>query len=335
MARKQNWRHGRLPARLQLILMRFTPRRFLREIAHFGIGRLFESTIIHSQERDGCCWLRARGLSARGVAGLGRPADHRGARIETLPVRPGLDKAWANPMFNERPTSQPFGCSSSSAQVRAKCGVRPRSIETCASLRILFHVSETPDKRRRSDLDLFVLALIESGIATAYELQRAAGLSPGATIPALRRLVERGLAQQGRSGARGRIAHRITSAGRRHLQAGWRELVDAGPSGDLDADLRVALLALWVGGNRRLAVDFLRQSANRKLGSIGFAPENAHNQETPPLLARWYQELRRSAADALRKREAAAMLAMAKDLPRRRSEKSGAIKKRGRSKNPP
>jgi hypothetical protein len=35
-------------------------------------------------------------------------------------------------------------------------------------------VSETYDKRRRSDLDLFVLALIESGVSTPYGLRKSA-----------------------------------------------------------------------------------------------------------------------------------------------------------------
>jgi hypothetical protein len=46
-------------------------------------------------------------------------------------------------------------------------------------------MSETRDKRRRTDLDIFILALIDSGVSTPYEFQKAAGLSQGATIPAL------------------------------------------------------------------------------------------------------------------------------------------------------
>ena len=36
-------------------------------------------------------------------------------------------------------------------------------------------MSETRDKRRRTDLDLFVLALIADGISTPYELQKWRG----------------------------------------------------------------------------------------------------------------------------------------------------------------
>ena len=129
-------------------------------------------------------------------------------------------------------------------------------------------MSETRDKRRRTDLDLFVLALIDSGVSTPYEFQKAAGLSPGATIPALQRLLEAGSVRQGKPGSRGRTNYSITPAGRKFLKSGWRILIEDGPSGDLDADLRVALLALWAGGKRQLATDFLQQSAMKKLESI-------------------------------------------------------------------
>src|ERR1700758_2009670 len=124
-------------------------------------------------------------------------------------------------------------------------------------------MSKSRSKRQRIDLDLFLLALIESGISTPYDFQRAASLSPGATIPSLQRLLEARFVRQGKPGPRGRTDHRITPAGKKQLKTAWRTLLDDGPSGDLDADLRVALLALWAGGERRLAVDFLRQSAEK------------------------------------------------------------------------
>jgi DNA-binding PadR family transcriptional regulator len=176
-------------------------------------------------------------------------------------------------------------------------------------------VSEIRDKRRRNDLDLFVLALIDSGISTPYELKTAAGLSPGATVPVLRRLIEEDLVVQGKSGPRGRTDHKITAEGRRRLKNGWRELINQGPSGDLDADLRVALLALWVGGDRRLAADFLRQSAVQRLKPINLAKE-PDEPVSPPLLALWYRKLRYASAAALLKGESAAALAMAKALPK-------------------
>jgi hypothetical protein len=176
-------------------------------------------------------------------------------------------------------------------------------------------VSEIRDKRCRGDLDLFVLALIASGVATPYELKTAAGLSPGATIPALARLLEAGFVLQGKPGRRGRADHKITADGRRCLKSGWKELIDDGPSGDLDADLRVALLAVWLGGDRRLGADFLRQSAGKKLDAI-CKIEESDEASAFPLLALWYKRLRAASAEALIKGESAAALAMAKALPR-------------------
>ena len=182
-------------------------------------------------------------------------------------------------------------------------------------------MSETRDKRRRSDLDLFVLALIESELSTQYELKTAADLSPGATIPALRRLVTDGFVVQGKPGPRGRTAHKITSEGRRRLKEGWRELIDLGPSGDLAADLRVALLALWIGGDRQLAAGFLRQSAAQRINSVDQAKDMGELSSIPPL-ALSYRRLRSASAAALVKGESAAALAMAKALPRRTAAKT-------------
>jgi DNA-binding PadR family transcriptional regulator len=165
------------------------------------------------------------------------------------------------------------------------------------------------------DLDLFVLALIESGVSTPYQLQKAAGLSPGATIPALQRLLEGGFVRQGEPGRRGRTEHRITSAGKKQLKDGWRPLLEDGPSGDLDADLRVALLTLWASGERRLAADFLRRSADLKLESIAAIRENSDPEQLAPI-GSWYRQLRSASAKALLRRESAAALAMAEALPR-------------------
>jgi DNA-binding PadR family transcriptional regulator len=179
-------------------------------------------------------------------------------------------------------------------------------------------VSETSDKRRRSDLDLFVLALVEGGVSTPYELKQAASLSPGATIPTLGRLLESGLVTVKESGPRGRTVYKITAESGRRLKSGWKNLINLGPSGDLDADLRVALLALWVGGDWRLAADFLRQAAALKIESVDTGMETSE-QASFPLIAFWYRRLRSASAEALLKGQSAAALAMAKSLPRKRS----------------
>ena len=177
-------------------------------------------------------------------------------------------------------------------------------------------MAETRDKRRRTDLDLFVLALINSGISTPYELQKAAGLSQGATIPALQRLLDGRLVRQGKPGARGRTDYQVTVAGGRLLKDGWLALIEDGPSGDIDSDLRVALLALLGGGDRQLAADFLRQSADKKMESVGAAEPIGDPGKLPPL-PRLYSELRSSTTKSLLTAESAAIRAMAESLPRK------------------
>jgi len=179
---------------------------------------------------------------------------------------------------------------------------------------ILMDMSETGDKRRRRDLDLFVLALIDRGLTTPYALQQGAGLSPGATIPALRRLLEAKVVVQGGSGPRGRVEHKITADGRRHLKNGWREVLADGPSGDLEADLRVALLVLCLGGDRRLAIGFLRQSAAQTRVAAQTFEEPDHSAHVPAL-ALWYRRLRSVAAKATARGRSVSALAIAKALP--------------------
>jgi DNA-binding PadR family transcriptional regulator len=174
-------------------------------------------------------------------------------------------------------------------------------------------MSETPDKRRRTDLDLFILALIDGGVSTPYELQKAAGLSQGATIPALQRLLEARLVRQGKPGARGRTDYKVSAAGKKLLRDGWLPLIEAGPSGDVDSDLRVALLAIRGSGDRRLAVDFLRQSGDKKIESM--APIELTSDAAAPL-ARWYADLRSETAKTVVRAESEAIRAMAGSLPR-------------------
>jgi DNA-binding PadR family transcriptional regulator len=182
-------------------------------------------------------------------------------------------------------------------------------------------MSETLDKRRRTDLDLFVLALIDGGVSTPYELQKLAGLSQGATIPALQRLLEARLVRQGKPGARRRIDYKVTAAGRKTLKAGWQPLFEDGPSGDIDSDLRVALLTIWGSGDSRLAAEFLRESADRKKALQAAAGPSGDTSTVPPL-ARWYVEMRAGAAKEVLRAESDALRAIAKALPRKLAGKA-------------
>jgi DNA-binding PadR family transcriptional regulator len=174
-------------------------------------------------------------------------------------------------------------------------------------------MSETPDHRRRTDLDLFVLALLDGGVSTPYQLQKEAGLSQGATNPALQRLLAARFVRQGKPSARGRIDYKVSAAGKKLLRDGWLPLIEAGPSGDIDSDLRVALLAIWGSGDRRLAIEFLRQSGDKKIESMATI-ELTSDAAAP--LARWYADFRSETAKAVLRAESEAIRAMADSLPR-------------------
>lgn len=177
-------------------------------------------------------------------------------------------------------------------------------------------MSETHDKRRKSDLDLFVLALINGGVSTPYTLQKEAGLSPGATIPAIQRLLLAGLIRQGKAGPRGRTESRITAAGKKQLRGGWRILIDEGPTGDLDADLRVALLAISEGNAYSPAFQMLKRSG-AKLLEMGQAVSKDGKSDGPVGLAGLYRELRSVSVKALLEGQAAAAATIADSLPRK------------------
>src|ERR1039457_3602574 len=115
-------------------------------------------------------------------------------------------------------------------------------------------MSEARDKRRRTDLDLFILALIDGAVSTPYELQKTAGLSQGATIPALQRLLEARLVRPGEAGGRGRTDYKVTAAGNKALSAGWLSLVEAGPSGDIFSNVPAAPLVISVSLHGALPV---------------------------------------------------------------------------------
>ncbi len=116
----------------------------------------------------------------------------------------------------------------------------------------------------------------------------------------------------------------VTAAGKKLLKDGWLALIEEGPSGDVDSDLRVALLALLGSGDRRLAVDFLRRSADRRMESVATVEPMGNPGEMPPL-PHWYHDLRSSTAKALLTAESMAIRAMADALPRKLTGKPGHI----------
>src|ERR1051326_3610450 len=96
-----------------------------------------------------------------------------------------------------------------------------------------------------TNLELFVLAMVQLGLETPYDLKAKAGLSLGSTIPLLARLTETGLLKASDPDRRNSRKYSVTREGASALRHGWKAML----TGDTDTDsaLRIAYLA-WHNG---------------------------------------------------------------------------------------
>lgn len=112
----------------------------------------------------------------------------------------------------------------------------------------------------RSSLEVFILALISQGHQTTYDLQTAAGLSLGATVPALARLSEEKLVNKKIDGRRHEFS--LTKAGEKVMRE-WQL-----PSGRLGSDfddlLRTAFLCALLQRDAVAAAESLAQAARAR-----------------------------------------------------------------------
>ena len=132
-------------------------------------------------------------------------------------------------------------------------------------------------------LDLYILAKLDQGLETPYDLQREAALSLGAIVPALRRLSARKLVTKAEgvtATRRPRHCYRLTKAGKDAVESGWKGLLneDDIPS-DLDALLRLVDVAQQYGAKKSRLIKFLRAAAERRIslavrltGAVGIKP---------------------------------------------------------------
>ena len=120
------------------------------------------------------------------------------------------------------------------------------------------------DKRSKLDLELFLLALLQRGINTPYSLHANAGLSPGATIPVLKRLSGGGYVQRGNPGVRERAEYQVTAKGLRHLNATWPGMLESSIPTDMEAILRTASLAILCGAERKSVAAYLKRAARER-----------------------------------------------------------------------
>ncbi len=129
-----------------------------------------------------------------------------------------------------------------------------------------------------SSLEILILALVEQGLATPYDLGQAR-LSVGAAHAALLRLVKRKLLTKGKAGARGKMEYQLTDAGREAL-ASWTELLgqfETGVPPDLESTFRIVALA-YTKGRRREALSVLERAAAKRREALT-------NAKSPPKTA--------------------------------------------------
>jgi len=114
-------------------------------------------------------------------------------------------------------------------------------------------------------LDQFILSQLERGLETPYDLMRRAGLSLGASVPALRRLSAARLVKKGKetSGSkRPRHVYKVTAEGRKQARTGWKQYLEGNSNPvDLDEILRVCDMADHGNHDRASLAAFLGRAA--------------------------------------------------------------------------
>jgi len=114
----------------------------------------------------------------------------------------------------------------------------------------------------RTNLEVFVLAAVGAGLDSAYDLNKRADLSVGATIPLLARLKREGLLRSKPAGRRS-IQYSLTAQGRSVLQRSWRGLVRSVPR-EFEAILRIAYLAAVMDSSLKTTRSFLKSAAKER-----------------------------------------------------------------------
>jgi DNA-binding PadR family transcriptional regulator len=116
-----------------------------------------------------------------------------------------------------------------------------------------------------SVLDLFLLSMLDRGAQSPYELQRTAGVSQGASVPSLRRLLAAKLVTRKDGIAatnRPRHAFTLTAGGRKAVRTGWKSHFIADSTGsDLDSLLRIVDMAAHYGADKKQLKAFLKHAA--------------------------------------------------------------------------
>lgn len=118
-----------------------------------------------------------------------------------------------------------------------------------------------------TSLELFLLNLVSQGLNTPYLLKMSAGLSVGATLPALNRLNGRKLLQRAATAARNKQEFEVTPLGKKIMTSETKRLLAQAkttPPSDTESTLRLAALAFFFK-KRDAAMTLLRSVGESRL----------------------------------------------------------------------
>jgi DNA-binding PadR family transcriptional regulator len=110
-----------------------------------------------------------------------------------------------------------------------------------------------------SDVEFLILALVQNGLHSAYDLKKRAGISVGTSVPVLARLHGAGLLDRSEIDQRNARRYLTTTAGAQTLTTAWRTCLNSRPA-DVESIIRIGYLA-WTLGNDQEASAFLQQAA--------------------------------------------------------------------------
>ena len=172
-------------------------------------------------------------------------------------------------------------------------------------------------RKRNLSLEIFILAMVDRGMATPYDLRERGALSIGATIPALARMEKEGLVTHTIVGRRHEFE--LTTSGRRRLKTDWQRDLDRHAPTDFDDILRTAYLN-WLLSGPKQASRFLeaagktrsRVAAERKLEAQRLLSEFAASPNGT--VYRW---MKATAEAARSSTEAATLKTIRRELGRR------------------
>jgi DNA-binding PadR family transcriptional regulator len=160
----------------------------------------------------------------------------------------------------------------------------------------------------------------KAGLNTPYALQRQAGLSPGSTAPALRRLKKDGLLVAAPPAGRRKREYTLTRKGKEVLKGDWEQcltqerLGTRGIPTDFDSVLRIAWLAVLLGKGE--GAGFLEGAAHQWAERVQEAKREAarlEDERSEPIgrfaWMRAYGEARRLEAEAAALSELSTLIA--------------------------